>query len=221
MIVIHVLTLAQAIVVHRNTIRNWVKTGRISPKPGPGKGLRFTPVTTSREGIYVCGAFQSPKAIPRSVPEASAAAAEVAKALVEGRGTLARAKTYPPEHAVAGEEPRIGVFVCCCGINIAGVVDVKELAEYARTLPNVVLVENNLFTCSTDTQVLIAEKIKELNLNRIVVAACTPRTHEPLFQDTLQEAGLNAYLLEMANIRNQNAWVHQKDPAFATLKARD
>ena len=181
----------------------------------------FNPVNTSRDGIYVCGAARSPKAIPRSVTEASAAAAEVAKALVEGRGTLTRAKTYPPEHAVAGEEPRIGVFVCSCGINIAGVVDVKELAEYARTLPNVVLVENNLFTCSTDTQVLIAEKIKELNLNRIVVAACTPRTHEPLFQDTLREAGLNAYLLEMANIRNQNAWVHQKDPAFATLKARD
>ena len=181
----------------------------------------FNPVNTSRDGIYVCGAARSPKAIPRSVTEASAAAAEVSKALVEGRGTLARAKTYPPEHAVAGEEPRIGVFVCSCGINIAGVVDVKELAEYAQTLPHVMLVENNLFTCSTDTQVLIAEKIKELNLNRIVVAACTPRTHEPLFQDTLREAGLNAYLLEMANIRNQNAWVHQKDPAFATLKAKD
>ena len=181
----------------------------------------FNPVNTSRDGIYVCGAARSPKAIPRSVTEASAAAAEVAKALVEGRGTLTRAKTYPPEQAVAGEEPRIGVFVCSCGINIAGVVDVKELAEYARTLPNVVLVENNLFTCSTDTQVLIAEKIKELNLNRIVVAACTPRTHEPLFQDTLREAGLNAYLLEMANIRNQNSWVHQKDPVFATLKAKD
>jgi heterodisulfide reductase subunit A len=181
----------------------------------------FSPVNTSRDGMYVCGAARSPKAIPRSVTEASAAAAEVAKALVEGRGTLTRAKTYPPEHAVAGEEPRIGVFVCSCGINIAGVVDVQELAEYARTLPNVVLVENNLFTCSTDTQVLIAEKIKELNLNRIVVAACTPRTHEPLFQDTLREAGLNAYLLEMANIRNQNSWVHQKDPVFATLKAKD
>ena len=181
----------------------------------------FTPVNTSRPGIFVCGAARSPKAIPRSVTEASAAAAEAAKALVEARGTLTRAKTYPPEREVSGEELRIGVFVCSCGINIAGVVDVKEVAEYARSLPNVVFVENNLFTCSTDTQDLINQKIQELNLNRIVVAACTPRTHEPLFHDTLREAGLNAYLLEMANIRNQNAWVHQKDHAAATIKAKD
>jgi heterodisulfide reductase subunit A len=181
----------------------------------------FTPVTTNRDGIYVCGAFQSPKAIPRSVTEASAAATEAAKALLPARGTLAREKTYPPERETNGEELRLGVFVCSCGINIAGVVDVEAVADYARTLPHVVCVENNLFTCSTDTQVLIAAKIEELNLNRIVIAACTPRTHEPLFQDTLKEAGLNAYLLEMANIRNQNAWVHQKDPAFATLKAKD
>ncbi len=181
----------------------------------------FTPVTTNRPGIYVCGAFQSPKAIPRSVTEASAAADEAAKALLAARGTLTREKTYPPERPTTGEELRLGVFVCSCGINIAGVVDVQAVAEYARSLPHVVCVENNLFTCSTDTQVLIAAKIKELRLNRIVIAACTPRTHEPLFQDTLREAGLNAYLLEMANIRNQNSWVHQKDPAFATLKAKD
>ena len=181
----------------------------------------FTPVKTNREGIFVCGAFRSPKAIPRSVTEASTAAAEAAKALVEARGTLTREKTYPPERDLAGDDIRNGVFVCSCGINIAGVVDVKELAEYARSLPHVAFVENNLFTCSTDTQDLINQKIKELNLNRIVVAACTPRTHEPLFQDTLREAGLNAYLLEMANIRNQNSWVHQKDPGFATLKAKD
>jgi heterodisulfide reductase subunit A len=181
----------------------------------------FAPVTTNRDGIFVCGAFQSPKAIPRSVTEASAAATEAAKALLPARGTLAREKTYPPERETTGEELRLGVFVCSCGINIAGVVDVEAVADYARTLPHVVCVENNLFTCSTDTQVLIAARIKELKLNRIVIAACTPRTHEPLFQDTLKEAGLNAYLLEMANIRNQNAWVHQKDPAFATLKAKD
>ena len=188
---------------------NFVKTGS------------FAPVATSRDGVYVCGAFRSPKAIPRSVTEASAAAAEAARALVEARGTLTREKTYPPERDVSGEEVRIGVFVCSCGINIAGVVDVKDLAEYARSLPGVVAVENNLFTCSTDTQELIAQKIKELNLNRIVVAACTPRTHEPLFQDTLREAGLNPYLLEMANIRNQNSWVHQKEPEAATAKAKD
>ena len=188
---------------------NFVKTGS------------FAPVATNRDGVYVCGAFRSPKAIPRSVTEASAAAAEAARALVEARGTLTREKTYPPERDVSGEEVRIGVFVCSCGINIAGVVDVKALAEYARSLPGVVAVENNLFTCSTDTQELIAQKIKELNLNRIVIAACTPRTHEPLFQDTLREAGLNAYLLEMANIRNQNSWVHQKEPEAATAKAKD
>ena len=140
---------------------------------------------------------------------------------MEARGTLTQEKTYPPERDISGEEIRIGVFVCSCGINIAGVVDVQALAEYARSLPGVVAVENNLFTCSTDTQELIAQKIKELNLNRIVIAACTPRTHEPLFQDTLREAGLNAYLLEMANIRNQNSWVHQKEPEAATAKAKD
>jgi len=181
----------------------------------------FDPVASTRKGIYVTGAFQSPKAIPRSVTEASAAAAEASRALAPAKGTLTRTKTYPPEKDVSGEEARIGVFVCSCGINIASVVDVKEVAEYAATLPHVVLVENNLFTCSTDTQDLIAQKIKEQGLNRIVIAACTPRTHEPLFQDTLREAGVNAYLMEMANIRNQNAWVHQEDPKKATEKAKD
>ncbi len=188
---------------------NFVKTGS------------FAPVATGRDGVYVCGAFRSPKAIPRSVTEASAAAAEAARVLVEARGTLTQEKTYPPERDISGEEIRIGVFVCSCGINIAGVVDVQALVEYAQTLPGVVAVENNLFTCSTDTQELIAQKIKGSNLNRIVIAACTPRTHEPLFQDTLREAGLNAYLLEMANIRNQNSWVHQKEPEAATAKAKD
>ena len=181
----------------------------------------FQPVATSRDGVYACGAFRSPKAIPRSVTEASAAAAEAARILAQARGTLTREKTYPAERDVSQEEPRIGVFVCSCGINIAGVVDVKELAEYARSLPSVAAVENNLFTCSTDTQELISRRIKEFGLNRIVIAACTPRTHEALFADTLREAGLNAYLLEMANIRNQNSWVHQKEPHAATEKAKD
>ncbi len=181
----------------------------------------FHPVSTTRKGIYVAGAFQSPKAIPRSVAEASAAAAEASSKLARARGTLTKEKTYPPERNVANEEPRIGVFVCSCGINIANVVDVNEVLEYSKTLPYVVYAENNLFTCSTDTQDLIAEKIKEHKLNRVVIAACTPRTHEPLFQDTLREAGLNPYLIEMANIRNQNSWVHMKDPARATEKAKD
>ena len=179
------------------------------------------PVLSSRPGIFVTGAFQAPKSIPRSVTEASAAAAEAAKNLIEARGTLTREKTYPEEQNVEGKEPRIGVFVCSCGINIAGTVDVKAVTEYAGTLPNVVYVENNLFTCAADTQDLISQKIRENDLNRIVIAACTPRTHEPLFQDTLKEAGLNAFLVEMANIRNQNSWVHQNQPEKATEKAKD
>jgi heterodisulfide reductase subunit A2 len=179
------------------------------------------PVLSSRAGVFVTGAFQAPKSIPRSVTEASAAAAEAAGTLINARGTLTREKTYPEEHDVEGKEPRIGVFVCSCGINIAGTVDVKAVTEYARTLPNVVYVENNLFTCAADTQDLISQKIKENDLNRIVIAACTPRTHEPLFQDTLKEAGLNAFLMEMANIRNQNSWVHQNQPKKATEKAKD
>lgn len=181
----------------------------------------FHPVSTTRPGIYATGAFHGPKAIPHAVTEASTAAAEAARVLRTARGTLTRAKTYPQERDVGVETPRIGVFVCSCGINIANTVDVRAVAAYAKTLPYVVHVENNLFTCSADTQMLIAQKIKELGLNRIVVAACTPRTHEPLFQDTLREAGLNPFLLEMANIRNQNAWVHQQDSEKATEKAKD
>jgi heterodisulfide reductase subunit A len=179
------------------------------------------PVLSSRPGIFVTGAFQAPKSIPRSVTEASAAAAEAAKTLIDVRGTLTHEKTYPEEQNIEGKEPRIGVFVCSCGINIAGTVDVKAVTEYAGTLPNVVYVENNLFTCAADTQDLISQKIRENDLNRIVIAACTPRTHEPLFQDTLKEAGLNAFLVEMANIRNQNSWVHQNQPEKATEKAKD
>jgi heterodisulfide reductase subunit A len=181
----------------------------------------FAPVSSSVDGVFVTGAFEAPMAIPRSVTQASTAASEVSKALLPAKNTLTQEKTYPQEKEISDQDIRVGVFVCSCGINIAGVVDVQEVAEYARGLPHVQLVENNLFTCSTDTQDLIAKKIKEHNLNRIVIAACTPRTHEPLFQDTLKEAGLNAYMVEMANIRNHNAWVHQKEPAKATAKAKD
>lgn len=188
---------------------------------GFARSSNLSPVSSSREGVYVTGAFQAPKAIPRSVTQASAAAAAAARTLQAARGTLTRQKTYPAESDVHDLDPRIGVFICSCGINIAGVIDVKELARYAGDLPHVALVENNLFTCSADTQETIAKRIREHRLNRIVIAACTPRTHEALFQDTLREAGLNPYLVEMANIRNQNAWVHQRDPEMATAKARD
>ncbi len=180
----------------------------------------FDPVSTNREGIYVTGAFQAPKDIPQAVTEASTAAAEAARMLVAARGSLSRSKTYPQEQNVNGQPPRIGVFVCSCGINIANTVDVNAVADFAGTLPHVTFVDNNLFTCSADTQSLIADKIREHGLNRIVIAACTPRTHEPLFQDTLREAGLNGYLVEMANIRNHNSWVHQKEPEKATEKAK-
>ncbi len=181
----------------------------------------FSPSATNVPGIFASGCFQAPKDIPQSVTDASAAAASASIALSTQRGTLAKERTFPPEKDVTGEEPRVGVFVCSCGINIAGTIDVKALSEYAQSLPNVVFVDNNLFSCSQDTQVMIKEKIAEHNMNRVVVAACTPRTHEPLFRETMKDAGLNEYLFEMANIRNQNSWVHSKEPEKAFEKAKD
>ncbi len=181
----------------------------------------FSPVATSRKGIYVCGAFQEPKDIPYSVMEASASACDAKSDLSAARGTMVKEKTYPEEKDVSSEEPRIGVFVCNCGTNIGGIVDVPKVAEYARTLPGVTYVEENLFTCSQDTQDKMKDVIEKEGLNRVVVAACTPMTHEPLFQETLRDAGLNKYLFEMANIRNQCSWVHSKEKAEATEKAKD
>jgi heterodisulfide reductase subunit A len=181
----------------------------------------FSPIETSKPGIFVCGAFSAPKDIPESVAEASAAAAKAIGLIASERGKLVTTKEYPPERDVTKEEPRIGVFVCHCGINIGGTVDVPQVVEHARKLPNVVYAENNVYTCSQDTQVRMREKIEELNLNRVVVAACTPRTHEPLFRATCQEAGLNPYLFEMANIRDQCSWVHMHERERATEKAKD
>jgi len=181
----------------------------------------FEPVRTTRAGVFVCGAFQGPKDIPETVMQASAAAAAASSLLSGERYALTKEKAYPEEIDVTGQEPRIGVFVCHCGINIGGVVNVPEVTEYASKLPNVVVAEENLFTCSQDTQVRIKELIHEHNLNRVVVASCSTRTHEPLFQDTIREAGLNAYLFSMANIRDQDSWVHQSDKGMATEKAKD
>ena len=181
----------------------------------------FSSVTTSQPGIFAAGAFTGPKDIPETVMEASAAASDASLLLSPARHSLSIEKQYPPERDVTGEKPRIGVFICHCGINIGGVVDVPGVKEYASSLPNVVFVDENLFTCSQDTQQRIKDKIKEFNLNRVVVASCTPRTHEPLFQETLREAGLNKYLFEMANIRDQCSWVHMQEPGKATEKARD
>jgi len=181
----------------------------------------FEPVRTSKPGIFVCGTFESPKDIPQSVIESSACAAVAEQTLAESRGTMARTKEIPEETDVTGVPPRTGVFVCHCGTNIAGFLDVPDVVEYAKTLPHVAYVEDNLFSCSQDTQEQITRIIKEKNLNRIVVAACTPRTHEPLFQETVLNAGINKYLFEMANIRNQCSWVHSNTRDDATQKAKD
>ena len=172
----------------------------------------FGPVESGRPGIYVCGTCQAPKDIPSSVIDSSAAAGGAGGLLSEARGSQTRTREIPSEIDVRGEAPRIGVFVCCCGTNIAGVVDVPAVVEFAKTLPGVVYAEQNLFSCSQDSQEKMAQIIKEQQLNQVVVAACTPRTHEPLFQETLTNAGLNKYLFEMANIRNQCSWVHKDHP---------
>jgi heterodisulfide reductase subunit A-like polyferredoxin len=181
----------------------------------------FAPAESTRKGVYIAGPFAEPKDIPETVMQASAAAAQALSLLKDARGTLITPKAYPPEREVGGEEARIGIFVCHCGTNIAGVVNVPAVVEYARTLPNVVFAENNLYTCSNDSQERIKEKITEHKLNRVVVASCTPRTHEPLFRNTLREVGLNPYLFEMANIRDQCSWVHMQEPERATEKSKD
>ncbi|MCK4930886.1 MAG: FAD-dependent oxidoreductase, partial [Candidatus Aminicenantes bacterium] len=181
----------------------------------------FTPVESTREGVYVAGPFTEPKDIPETIMQASGASAKVLSLLKDERGTLITKKEFPPETDIEGQEPRIGVFVCHCGTNIAGVVNVPSVVEYAKTLPNVVYANNNLYTCSNDTQEVIKEVIKEHNLNRVVVASCTPRTHEPLFRNTIREAGLNQYLFEMANIRDQCSWVHMMEPEKASEKSKD
>ncbi len=181
----------------------------------------FAPLATSRPGVYVCGVFQGPKDIPETVAQASGAAAAASEILAEVRGTMVSRKEYPEQKDVQEEAPRIGVFVCRCGNNIGGVVDVPSIKEYAGSLGNVVFADENLYTCSQDTQEKIKKAIEENKLNRVVVASCSPRTHEPLFQETIREAGLNRYLFEMANIRDQCSWVHMNQKEEATSKARD
>lgn len=188
---------------------------------GFAKTSTFSPLQTSRPGIFVSGAFSGPKDVPETVAQASASAALASSLLTEARGTLIKEKEYIPEKNVNYQRPRIGAFICHCGINIGGVVDVPSVVEYTKTLPYVVHAEANLYTCSQDTQQQIKKMIEEHQLNRIVVASCTPRTHEPLFQDTIREAGLNRYLFEMANIRDQCSWVHMHQPREATEKAKD
>ncbi|MEI7673330.1 MAG: FAD-dependent oxidoreductase, partial [Deltaproteobacteria bacterium] len=179
------------------------------------------PMETSRPGIFVSGAFQGPSDIPESVFTASAAGSQCGELLDYRRGKLAKERIYPPERDVSREEPKIGVFVCHCGANIGRIVGVPSTVEYALTLPNVVYAQEQLFSCATNSAQQIADIAKEKGLNRVVVAACSPRTLEPLFRDTLREAGINQYYLEMANIREHCSWVHAREKEEATKKAKD
>ncbi len=181
----------------------------------------FEPVATSRDGIYVSGVFNNPKDIPESVLDASAAASAAGDALSSARNTLTKEVEKIEEVNVIGDRPKIGVVICDCGSNIKGVVDCEAVTEYAKTLPNVEFADESMYACSQDAQSKMVEFIKEKNLNRVVIAACTPKTHEPLFQETLVNAGLNKYLFEMTNIRNHNSWVHKNNPDIATEKAKD
>jgi len=185
-------------------------------KTNPGN-----PIATSRPGIYVSGAFQGPMDIPESVFSASGAGAQCSELLAYRRGKLSRERIYPAEKDVSQEEARVGVFVCHCGANIGRVVDVPSVVEYAKTLDNVVYATEQLFSCATDSAESITETIREEGLNRVVVAACSPRTLEPLFRDTLREAGINQYFFEMANIREHCSWVHSREKEDATQKAKD
>ncbi len=181
----------------------------------------FNPIETSRPGIYAVGPFREPKDIPESVIEASGAAAAAAANISASRFSLTQHVEFPPERDIGTEEARIGVFVCHCGSNIGGFVDVEATTACAASLPHVTHAEANLYTCSQDSIKHITEVVKERDLNRVVVASCTPRTHEPLFRDSLRQAGLNPYLFEMANIRNHCSWVHSNDREAATIKAND
>ncbi|MFA4902515.1 MAG: FAD-dependent oxidoreductase [Desulfobaccales bacterium] len=181
----------------------------------------FDPVATSKPGIYVCGMFQSPKDIPDTMVQASAAAANAAKDLTPLRIVAAAKDVLPPEREVAGEEPRIGVFVCDCGLNIGGVVSVEEVAASVAGLPQVVVSETIGHGCSREALEHIQAAIRTQNLNRVVVGACSPRTHEGLFQETVRKAGLNKYLVEIANLRDQDTWVHRDRPFDAAAKAKD
>ncbi|MEK6756860.1 MAG: FAD-dependent oxidoreductase, partial [Bacteroidota bacterium] len=180
---------------------------------------RFSPLVTSRPGVFVGGAFQEPKDIPETVTQASAAASMSMELLASVRNSLVTRKSYPDERDVTDEEPRIGVFVCHCGMNIASVVDVERVVENVKNQPGVVTAAHTMFTCSDTSLSNIKDTIREHRLNRVVVASCTPRTHEPLFRETLREAGLNPYLFELANIRDQCSWVHSDKPEAATEKA--
>jgi heterodisulfide reductase subunit A len=215
------VVLSVGLVPSRRTVEMAKRMGVELDASGFCKTRPFQPTSTSKSGIFVCGAFQAPKDIPETVAQASGAAAAASEILSKVRGTLVTRKEYPVEREVQEEEPRIGVFVCRCGNNIGGVIDVPAVKEYAASLGAVVFADENLYTCSQDTQEKLKKAIEEHKLNRVIVASCSPRTHEPLFRETIREAGLNRYLFEMANIRDHCSWVHMHEKEDATSKARD
>jgi heterodisulfide reductase subunit A len=186
---------------------------------GFAETTELSPLDTSRPGVFVGGAFQEPKDIPDTVMQASAAASRAMALLAKSRNTQVRRKTYPTERDLSDEPPRVGVFVCHCGSNIASVVDVAQVVAHAKSLPHVAWADSNTYTCADDSQDRMKQAIREHRLNRVVVASCTPRTHEAIFRDTLRDVGLNPFLLDMANIRDQCSWVHSKNPNAATEKA--
>ncbi len=188
---------------------------------GFSRGTKENPLLTSRPGIFVSGGFQGPIDIPESVFSASGAGTQAGELLDYRRGKLARERVYPLERDASKEDPRIGVFVCHCGANIGSVVDVPACVEYVKTLPNVAYAQEQLFSCATNAAQEITDLAREKGLNRVVIAACSPRTLEALFRDTLREAGLNQYYLDMANIREHCSWVHAKQKEEATAKAKD
>lgn len=180
----------------------------------------FNPVATAVPGVYVSGVIQSPKDIPETLVQASAAACMAANDLAVAEKT--EQEELPAQEVVAVDaEPRVGVFICDCGDNAGGAVDAGALAEFAKTLPHVAVAEMKNHGCSRASLLEIQETIKEAKLNRVVVGGCSPRTHEPIFQEVVRKAGLNKYLLEIANIRDQASWVHANNPEKATAKAKD
>jgi len=180
----------------------------------------FVPIRSSREGVLVCGAAQEPKDIPDTVTQATAAAGLASQRLHCARGSLLTRREHPPERDVGGEEPRVGVIICRCGSNIGGFLDVPAVVDYAAGLPGVAFAAERIYACSQDAQEWIRQAVQEHGLNRLVVASCTPRTHQPLFRETLRSAGINKYLFEMANIREHCSWVHMREPEKATRKAK-
>ena len=180
----------------------------------------FSPVSTSVPGIYACGLFESPKDIPETMVQASAAACLAAKETQPIMSTEEDAAKDLPERDVSNEDPRVGIFICDCGLNIGGVVDTQSLADFGKTLPQVAVSQVVGHGCSKASMDVIQKTIIDQKLNRVVIGGCSPRTHETKFQDLLKKAGLNKYLVEIANIRDQDTWVHANDRKAALQKAQ-